>query len=180
VRRRGAGVGLLAAALSCGRPVPLVPTEAGPDAGLGATGIPDPGPGDKVDIAFENVSPNDTPQDATPLGTSTATNGVLPVWVTSNAIGGSGNQSNYFVFRSSATPQQFIYRGCFNSPLEGMTGTLWKVVDHAEQLPPLGSAVSTPDSPTSQCLVVDNIVLEPNTVYLFELAATGGAGSYAL
>jgi hypothetical protein len=180
VRRRWLGVGILGAALSCGNSVPLVPTEAGSDGGLGATGIPDPGPGRDVDIAFQNVSPNNTPQDATPLGTSVATNGLLPVWITNNAIGGPGNQSNYFVFRSSAMPQEFIYRGCFDPPLKGMTGTLWKVVDHAEQLPPLGSAVSTPDSSMSQCLEVDNIVLEPNTVYLFQLTATGGAGLYSL
>jgi hypothetical protein len=180
VRRSWLGIGILGATLSCGSSFSLAPSDAGPDGGFGATGIPDPGPGHQVDIAFQNVSPNDTPQDATPLGTSVATNGFLPVWITNNTIGGPDNRSNYFVFRSSTTPQEFIYKGCFDLPLKGMTGTLWKVVDHAEHLPPVGSAKSTPDGLKSQCLEVDNIMLEPNTVYLFELTATGGAGLYSL
>src|ERR1700722_11007798 len=63
-------------------------------------GIPDPGPGNQVNVAFASVPPNDTPDTATPLGTSTTADVV--VWITGNAIGGPGNASNYFVFRSGS------------------------------------------------------------------------------
>jgi hypothetical protein len=148
------------------------------DGGPGATGIPDPGPGHQVDINFDNVPPNDTPQKATRLGTSST--GDVTVWITDNSIGGKDNESNYFVFRSGPQAGVFLFTGCFSPPLTGMTGTLWKVEGGTARLPPVESANSTADGPTLQCLDFDQPVLEPNTVYLFGLTATGGAGTYAL
>jgi hypothetical protein len=174
--RLGAGALLGAACLACGSSFSTAPAQ--PDGGPGPTGIPDPGPGDVVDVAFQSIEPNDTPQEATPLGTSTT--GDVTVWISGNAIGGSGNASNYFVFRSGPTPGTFIFRGCFNSPIDGMTATLWRVVDSAARLPPVATASSTPDGPTSACLTFDQTVLDANTVYLFGLTATGGAGEYSL
>jgi hypothetical protein len=165
--------------LACGSSFSSGSSDGG-DGGFGATGIPDPGPGHQVDIGFQNVLPNDTPQKATPLGTSIATNGMLPVWINNNLIGGPRAKSNYFVFRSSSMTQEFIYRGCFTLPIKTMKATLWKVVDHAEQLPPVAVSTSAMDGPGSACLDFDATVLEPNTVYLFELTATGGAGLYSL
>jgi hypothetical protein len=167
----------------CGGRTSLASVNAGgdaaqPDGGLGAMGIPDPGPGGTVDVSFQSVEPNDTPQEATPLGTSTM--GDVTVWMTNNTIGGDGNRSNYFVFTSGPTSGTFIFRGCFDSPITGMTATLWKVVDSSEQLPPVATASSVPDGPGMACLTFDQTVLEPNTVYLFGLTATGGAGQYSL
>lgn len=142
-------------------------------------GIPDPGPGNQVNVAFASVPPNDTPDTATPLGTSTT--GDVVVWITGNAIGGPGNASNYFVFRSGPTAGQFSFDGCFGLPITGMTGGLWKVVDATQQLPAVVTWKSTGDGDAGMgCLSNEVASLEPNTGYLFGLTATGGAGEYAL
>jgi hypothetical protein len=154
-------------------------SEAAAESGLGAENIPDPGAGDAVDVAFQSVAPNDTPEDATPLGTSTM--GDVTVWATNNTIGGPGNESNYFVFRSGPTSGTFLFRGCFGAPLTGMTATLWQVVDGTEQLPPVGTQSADVDNDGAEaCLNFDQAVLAPNTVYLFGLTATGEAGLYSL
>jgi hypothetical protein len=129
-------------------------------------------------MSFDGVSPNDTPDRATPLGTSTTAD--ITVWITNNAIGGADNASNYFVFRSAPMSGTFIFRGCFAPPLTGMTASLWKVKDAKQELPPVATQASAPDGPKSACLTFDQTVLEPGTVYLFGLTATGGAGLYSL
>jgi hypothetical protein len=166
------------------------------EGGCGAEGgIPCPGTSHQVDVAFQSVAPNDTPQQATPLGISTTGNVI--VWIANNAIGGTDNASNYFVFQSGPTSGTFLFSGCFGAPITSMTATLWKVVDSAQQLPPVATASSTPDEseagspdgatdgstdaepPTaSACLTFDQAVLEANIIYLFGLTATGGAGLY--
>jgi hypothetical protein len=152
---------------------------AAAESGLGAENIPDPGAGDAVDVAFQSVAPNDTPEDATPLGTSTM--GDVTVWATNNTIGGPGNESNYFVFRTGPTSGTFLFRGCFGAPLTGMTATLWQVVNGTEQLPPVGTQSADVDNDAAEaCLNFDQAVLAPNTVYLFGLTATGEAGLYSL
>src|ERR1700678_1519715 len=77
-------------------------------------GIPDPGPGNEVDFDFTNVPPNDTPDQATPLGTSTMAD--VTVWIVSNDIGGSADPANYFVFRSGPAAGQFAFAGWFGPP----------------------------------------------------------------
>jgi hypothetical protein len=135
--------------------------------------IPGPGPGNQVDIAFTSVPPNDTPDQATPLGTSTTAS--VTVWITSNAIGGSSNPANYFVFRSGPAAGQFSFDGCFGPPITSMTAGLWKVVDAQVVLPPVATWASV-----QGCLSNAVASLEANTVYLYGLTATGGAGQYAL
>jgi hypothetical protein len=156
----------------------LVTDSGGVETFVDGASVPDPGSGNQVDIAFKQLFPDDTPGQATPLGTSTMSD--VTVWITDNMIGGTGNASNYFVFRSGPATGTFIFRGCFDSPITGMTAGLWRVVDGKQQTPPVGTATSTPDGPTMQCLVFDQSVLAPDTVYLFGLTATGGAGLYSL
>src|SRR4051794_14629569 len=61
--------------------------------------IPGPGTVNMVDNNFGNVEPNDTPAQATPLGTAMQANVYL--WVSGNSIGGS-NTADYFVFKTAA------------------------------------------------------------------------------
>jgi hypothetical protein len=154
--------------LACGGPAPTAPL-----------GILDPGPGHQVDVAFTNAPPNDTPETATPLGTSTTAN--VTVWITGNAIGGASNPSNYFVFRSGPSAGTFAFDGCFAPPITGMTGGLWRVVDGKQQLPAVATWNSTGDGDAGRgCLANESAAMTANTIYLFGLTATGGAGQYAL
>jgi hypothetical protein len=165
----------LALSVACGSSSSSSPTTYPP---WPSGGIPDPGPGNQVNVAFDSVPPNDTPDTATPLGTSTTAD--IVVWITGNQIGGPGNASNYFVFRSGAAAGQFSFDGCFGSPITGMTAGLWKVVDAKQQLPPVATWQSTSDGAGSGCLTNAVASLDANTAYLFGLTATGGAGEYAL
>jgi hypothetical protein len=138
-----------------------------------AGGITDPGTSNGVDNNFGDVEPNDTPQQATPLGVGMAA-GVY-VWVNANSIGGS-DSSDYFVFRTGAMPGPFSFDICYMAPTTGMTATLWKVVSGKEQTPPVGTWTGT-----TGC-VLDTMappMLEASTEYLFGLTATGGAGMYS-
>jgi hypothetical protein len=146
----------------------------------GGVGVPDPGPGNEVDTDFNNpaTGTNDTPETATPLGTSTTPD--VTVWVGDNQIGQANHKSNYFVFRSGPASGTFLFRGCFSSPLEGLTASLWKVKNGEELLPAVETQSSTADGKNLQCLDFDQPVLEANTVYLFGLTATKGAGLYSL
>jgi hypothetical protein len=137
-------------------------------------GIPDPGPGNEVDDDFDSVSPNDTPDQATPLGTSTTADVV--VWIVSNDIGGSAGPANYFVFRSGPAAGQFAFDGCFEPPVTSLTAGLWQVVDAQQKLPPVATWTSAADG----CLSNATAPIEASTVYLFGVTATGGAGSYSL
>jgi hypothetical protein len=179
---RGAAVVVLAglSLLACGSsssspsspPGHIVPP---PDASLD---IPDPGSGNQVDVAFNSVPPNDTPDKATPLGTSTTAD--VTVWITSNAIGGSSNPANYFVFRSGPSAGQFSFDGCFGPPITSMTAGLWKVADAQLVLPPVATWASVGDSSAGGCLSNAVAALDANTVYVWGLTATGGAGQYSL
>jgi hypothetical protein len=143
--------------------------------GGGAGDIPSPGPGSAVDTAFADVEPNDTPQEATPLGTSLNPNGdgsVIP-WVPQNAIGGTANPADYFVFRTSPEAGELTFDMCYQAPVTSLTASLWKVVDAKQQKKP----VATWSIPTS-CQDSFSAPVEACTVYLFGLLATGGAGSY--
>jgi hypothetical protein len=160
------GVCLLSAACGCSSMPPAPPTPS--------DGIPDPGPGNEVDFDFTSVPPNDTPDQATPLGTATTAD--VTVWIVGNDIGGSANPANYFVFRSGPAAGQFAFDGCFGPPITSLTAELSQVVDAQQKLPPLATWTSTPDG----CLSNATAPIEAATVYLFGLTATGGAGSYAL
>jgi hypothetical protein len=149
----------------------------GPDAGTGDGGcsgcIPDPGTGNQVDNNWGSVGNNSTPGQATPLGT--AATGSVYTWVNGNNIGGT-NTANYFVFRSGPTAGTLSFNICFSAPITGMTATLWQVAGGVAQTPPIGTWSS------SATCVSDSGMTAPllaNTVYLFGMTATGGAGSYA-
>jgi len=161
----------LSAALACGSlacSTPSTPLGPWPDGG-----VPNPGPGDQVDIAFNNTPSNGTPDQATALGTSTM-DGVT-VWIGENTIGGAGNESNYFVFRAGTEGGPFAFDGCFGSPITSMTGSFWEVVEAKQVTPPVATW-----SATAGCFSNATAMMEPNTVYLFGLTATGGPGTYSL
>jgi len=141
--------------------------------GMMAGGIPDPGTSDQVDQDFTNVEPNDTPQQATPLGV--AMSGSVAVWVGGNTIGGSDNPADYFVFKSGPAPGAFSFDVCFGPPITDMTATLWKVVGGAQQTPPIGTWASSGTCVTNSGM---GAPLEASTDYLFGLTANGGVGTY--
>ena len=146
------------------------PSDGG---GVMSNGIPAAGTNDQVDCDFLDVEPNNTPQQATPLGT--AMSGDIAVWVNGNNIGGS-NTADYFVFETAPEAGTFSFDICFAAPVTGMTATLWKVEGGAEQTPPVGTWNSAMGCVTDMAMAAP---LEASTEYLFGLTATGGAGSYA-
>jgi hypothetical protein len=144
--------------------------------GAGET-IPDPGAGDAFDQNLGSVEPNDTPSQATPLGTSMGPN--LYVWVNGNAIGG-GDDADYFVFKSGPMPGEFQLGSsglCYGPPLTNLTATLWKVVANHQIMPPIHTWTTS----TGSCLqsMAGDAPVEANTVYLLGVFGTGGVGSYA-
>ena len=149
---------------------PLGPWPAG--------GVPNPGPGDQVDFGFNNISPNDTADRATPLGTAMLAD--VAVWIGNNEIGGEGNASNYFVFRTSPVEGSFGFDGCFSAPISGMTGGLWKVVEAQLIMPAVATWSATAGDAGSGCFTDATASLDASTVYLFGLTATGGVGTYSL
>lgn len=144
------------------------------DSGMGGCQgcVPDPGTSDAVDQNWGDTEPNDTPAQATPLGT--ALNGSIAAWVNGNTIGGS-DSTDYFVFRSASTSGTLSFDFCFSAPITAMSGTLWTVVGGTPQLPPVGTWTSTGTCLTNMTATTP---LQANTVYLMELTATGGAGTY--
>jgi hypothetical protein len=144
------------------------------DAGMMSTGIPPAGTNDQVDCDFLDIEPNNTPQEATPLGTSM---GNINVWVNGNDIGGPGNTADYLVFNTPAQSVAFTFNICI-SPSVPFGATLWAVVDGAEQLPPLGSWNGSAGCVSNTSPPGATTPLAANTEYLFGLTATGGAGNY--
>jgi hypothetical protein len=143
-----------------------------PDSGQGGN-IPDPGTTDGVDNNWGSVQPNNTPAQATPLGT--AVSGNIYTWVNTNAIGG-GDSANYFVFRTSADAGTLSFDFCFTPSITAMTATLWQVSNSQEVQPPVGSWQSTGTCVTNTPGLT---AIQANTVYLFGLTATGDAGTYS-
>ncbi len=131
----------------------------------------DPGGGNQVDVAFNDQEPNDTPEQATPLGVSSMAD--VTVWVGENAVGGPENPADYFVFESSGSPGTFAFNMCFTPAITGLTASLWKVVDEKQQTPPIATWTLS-----SNCDTSESAPMDANTVYLFGVLATGGAGFY--
>jgi hypothetical protein len=141
----------------------------------GTGGIPDPGTSDVVDSnppGWASVEPNDTPEEATPLGISK--NGNLTPWINGNAIGGSAGQANYFVFQSAPESGEMDFDMCYDgAAITGMTASLWMVVNATQQMPPVATwTIST------ECKASLTAPLDGSTVYLFGVEATGGPGVY--
>jgi hypothetical protein len=160
------------AALACSSPAspPLGPWPDG--------GVPNPGEGHQVDIAFDNLFPNDTPDLATPLGTSIESD--VTVWIGDNVIGGMGNEANYFVFRTGPSSGTFAFDGCFTSPITAMTATFSTVVEANVILPPVATWTTQAGDASGGCLNNASAPMDANTVYLFGLTAVGGPGTYSL
>ena len=131
----------------------------------------DPGTSNQVDVAFNDQEPNNTPDEATPLGISSMPD--VTVWVGENAVGGPANPADYFVFESSSEPGLFQFDMCYTPPITSMTASLWKVVDVKVESPPVAT---WPISTT--CATSFSAPMEANTVYLFGVLATGGPGMY--
>ncbi len=136
-----------------------------------ASGIPDPGTSDQVNVAFVDVEPNDTPEQATPLGI--AKSGDVVVWVANNTVGGPSNPADYFVFESGPVASNFEFDMCFSSPITGMTAGLWKVEDATAQMPPVATWTIT-----DSCAPSFMAPLDASSEYLFGVLATGGPGLY--
>ncbi len=135
--------------------------------------IPAAGTSDQVDNNFGDVEPNNTPSQATPLGTAVAS---VYTWVSGNTIGGS-DTADYFVFDSSAAGGMFTLGAsglCYTGSITSLTATLWKVAAGQEVLPPVGTWTSSTGSCTS-----GTATLEASTEYLLEVTAAGGTGMYA-
>jgi len=150
-------------------------TGSGGSGGHMMTGsIPDPGTSDGVDNNFTDVEPNNTPDQATPLGVAAGAG--VAVWVNGNTIGGS-DSADYFVFNSGPKAGPFSFDICFNSPDNtSLTATLWKVVGGAEQKPPVGTWTGAMGCVTDMTAAP---MLEASTDYLFGLTASGAGGMYS-
>jgi len=162
--RRGRRLGRLAAILGasfltgCGAPAEHL-------------GPLDPGTGNQVNVDFVDVEPNNTPEQATPLGVANSSD--LVIWLAGDEIGGEDDPADYFVFRSASASGELQFNMCYAPPITGMTATLWKVVDAKQQMPPIQSwTIST------TCETSFSAPLEASTVYLFGVEATGGPGLY--
>jgi hypothetical protein len=131
----------------------------------------DPGTSNQVDVAFNDQEPNNTPDEATPLGISSMPD--VTVWVGENAIGGPANPADYFVFESSSSPGTFEFNMCYTPAITGLTASLWKVIDAKQQTPPVATWTLSTNCDTSE-----SAPLDANTAYLFGVLATGGAGFY--
>jgi hypothetical protein len=121
------------------------------------------------------VEPNDTPAQATPLGTSMAQN--IFTWVNGNPIGGN-NTADYFVFKTGPMAGQFQLGSagfCTLAALTTFSATLWKVVAGAMVMPPIHSWTASGTCITS---AVGDAPLEANTVYLLGVFGTGSPTMY--
>jgi hypothetical protein len=133
--------------------------------------VPDPGTSNKVDNEWADVEPNDTPSQATPLGTA---GGDIYTWVSNNAAGGSNSQ-DYFVFKSGPGPDagSLSFDMCWQAPITNMNASLWKVSGGVQQQPAIASWTGSGTCVTDMAMTAP---LAPSTVYLFGLTITGGDG----
>jgi hypothetical protein len=150
-------------------------SKSGGDMAMGGGNIPSPGAGNAVDNNFGDTEPNDTPQQATPLGTSMFAG--INVWVTSNSLGG-GDTADYFVFNSGAMGGPFSFNICsLNGTSPTFTGaTLWQVQNNQMVTPPVHMWTGTTGCISS---AAGDATLTPNTEYLFGLFGSGATGMYA-
>jgi hypothetical protein len=178
MKRRWVGIISVSLATGCGarslvglEGLPLETQGGDGGAGGGSGGVPNPGTSSQVTVAFNNVSPNNTPERATPLGVASGPQ-VIP-WISSNQIGGPGNDWNYFVFESNSSAGQFEFNMCFFPPITGMTASLWQVQNGFMQEPALGTWTIT-----NTCGTSFTTALDASAVYLFGVHATGDPGMY--
>jgi hypothetical protein len=140
--------------------------------------IPNPGTG-KMAFIWPDTEPNDTPEQAVPLGIGSGQIGPyigLPAGAGSHL--GGDDVADYFVFRTSPdTGSTFIARACWDPSLNVnlLDIALYKVVA-GQPLIPVASSNST--DKTCDGLEPFNIPLEPDTTFLFALINVEGEGEY--
>jgi len=142
--------------------------------------VPDPGTG-AIPFSWPDTEPNDTPAQAVPVGTSTGAGEAT--WfdgtLSSGSLGGT-DVADYFVFRSSPQGGNFHNGPCWDQTTAPnlMDFYLYKVVDgHVGAM--VGSSATT-DPACENIGGAADVAMEPSTIYLLELRATGaGAALYA-
>jgi hypothetical protein len=149
---------------------------AGADAGVVHV-IPDPGTGTMA-FFWPDTEPNDTPEQAVPLGIGSGQIGpYIGPQGTGSHLGGA-DVADYFVFRTSPAPgTSFIASACWDPALNVnlLDIVLYQVID-GEPLVPVASS-SNPDK-TCDRLEPFSIPLAPDTEYLFALIHVEGEGQY--
>jgi len=137
--------------------------------------VPDPGSG-AIPFSWPDTEPNDTPEQAVPLGTSVS-NGEA-TWfdgtAESGSLGGS-DTADYFVFRSSSQGGVFHAGPCWDgtSAPNLMDFYVYQVVGgHVGTM--VGSAV-TSDASCENIDASADVTMQPDTVYLVELRMPGSA-----
>jgi hypothetical protein len=144
------------------------PRTADADQGV----IPDPGSIDMIDSNAGSTEPNDTPSQATPLGTAGGT--AITLWVSDNTFT-TTDEADYFVFNTGATTTSFSlgFGGiCADAGITNLSVSLWRVVG--------GHEVDPPDAMWSgpPCLSGTTAV-SPNTEYLLGIIGTGTGNYFA-
>jgi hypothetical protein len=143
---------------------------------LASASIPDPGTGNGVDNNFGSIEPNDTPSQATPLGTATGPN--VGVWVNGNTTSASDG-ADYFVFRSGPAAGMFEMNLCSQSGITTLAVTLWQVMGGQLVLPPVKTWTGAGRAgPAGMLCTSGSAPLLASTVYLLGVQTTG-AGTYS-
>jgi len=154
-----------------------------PDARLLADGgavhdVPDPGTG-AMPMSWPDTEPNDTPEQAVPLGVGSGQIGPYIEFRGPGGHLGGGDEADYFVFKTSSAPgTTFIANACWDANLHVnlLDFTLYKVVD-GQPLIVVDSSNRTDDD-CERPQPFWNLALEPDTKYLFALIHVEGEGFY--
>jgi len=139
--------------------------------------IPDPGTG-PMSASWPDTEPNDTPEQAVPLGVGRGQIGPYVGGLAGSGHLGDGDAADYFVFRTSADlDTTFIASACWDSTLNVnlLDIFLYRVVD-GKTLVPIASSTDT--GTACDRLMPFNIPLEPNSEYLLGLVGVEGEATY--
>jgi hypothetical protein len=141
--------------------------------------VPDPGTG-AMPSSWPDTEPNDTPEQAVPLGVGGGQIGPYIEEFTGGGHLGGGDEADYFVFRTApaaAGASTFIAQACWDGALnvDLLDIALYKVVDGQPLIPVISAATN---STACERLPMFNVPLEADTKYLFALTHVAGAGAY--
>jgi hypothetical protein len=140
--------------------------------------VPDPGTM-RMQFAWPDTEPNDTPEQAVPLGVGSG--GQIGPYIGPMGGGstlGGGDNADYFVFRTAPVAgATFIANVCWDDTLNVnlLDLALYKVVDGQPLIPVMSS---TSSNIKCEMQVPFNIDLAPDTKYLFALIHVEGAATY--
>lgn len=185
--------------LACGSDAPNAPPDSpvagdaptapgadapSPDARLLADGggavprVPDPGTG-AMPMSWPDTEPNDTPEQAVPLGVGAGQIGPYIEFFGNGGHLGGGDEADYFVFKTGTTPgTTFIANACWNADLHVnlLDFVLYKVID-GQPLIVVDSSNRT-DTDCERPQPFWSLPLEPDTKYLFAMIHVEGEGFY--